>query len=172
MKRAWTAVIAACVLTSWTSNALATQGESEFWVGPGVALDGTTIFAGAELGWLRHLTDFWSVGATLRDRRRPAQPGDGRTHLTADARYVVDALTWIPGAGVGLGVAADTTGTAVEFQPCARVELAVGYRAHRTWGLALRPGADLVWKGEGVTPVWTLSLAYVRYTGQGIGLDL
>lgn len=172
MKRAWTAALAACLLSAAPGQVAATEGETEFWAGPGVALDGTTFLVGAEVGWLKHVTDFWNVGATLRDRRRPLRPSDGRTHATVDVRYVVDALTWIPGATLGLGLTADSTGKRFEMRPCGRAELALGYRAHRTWGLALRPGADLAWTGAGLTPVWTVSVAWVWYRGQGIGLDL
>ncbi len=157
-------VLAACL---WPAAAFATAGEQEFSAGVagGVAAPGAS--AGVEGGWLYDLTDFWAIGAGLRDRRFFYDAPRGSTSLAADVRFAVDALTFIP----ALGASAGTVLTADGFKPFVRGEAALGYRPARSWGVEAAVGAEQE-SFTGAHLRWMFSLRLCWYRGAGIGLDL
>jgi hypothetical protein len=116
---------------------------------------------------LYNLSDFWAVGGAVRDRRFLWDVPAGVTAATADVRMVLDALTWVP----SLGIAAGPSWGADGFAWQGRVEVAMGYRPARDWGLVFRGGAesDLA---AGTPLRWTFGVGWVWYRGAGIGLDL
>ena len=148
----------------------ASAGETEWRAGLG-ASPASRAAVGVELGWLHNLTDFWSLGVNLRDRRLVAALPDGRVAVTADARFVVDALTWIPAVDLGFGGALANGGTTGAMQAFVHADVSLGYRPARNWGVSLHVGADRYGGVEGEY-IGTVAISYVWYRGSGIGLDL
>jgi hypothetical protein len=175
MKRAvGLAIVLASSAALLPTPAWATAGENEWRAGLGTSFSPWAL-AGLELGWLHDLTDFWGAGATLRDRRSLRSLPDGTAAISADVRFVVDALQWIPALGMGFGAAVGNDGrggsNGVEMLPYLRFEASLAYRPARTWGVVLHVGADH-YGGQDGSFVGTVSLSYQMYTGNGSGLDL
>ncbi len=163
---ALTAVALALPAPAW-----ATAGERECSLAAGVgtgsviarpmlALDGQ---------WLHHASDFWAFGGALR--ARSALDRQYAASATVDARWTLDALTWIPSLAVGIGPQLASW----QHDPVAllaRGEASLAWRGARDHGWVLRAA----WEGSPLqAPVgglWTLSLGYVDYHGHGIGIDL
>ena len=183
MKKATLAILATLALAA---PAWATEGEHEISVGvAGGALVWPWI--GLDARWLYDLTDFWAIGAGLHNRNLFVD-GSGREALTFEARFVVDALQWVPSigaaAGVGLGqrgadgpVFADGYIAPNTFPNgpglYGQVNLGVDYRPARTWGVGARAGVETdqaLWALGGYR--WFVGVYWNWYGGKGIGLDL
>ncbi len=168
MKRVLLAAVAAAVLTC-APAAFATQGEQELSLGAAAGASGG-LWAGADARWLYDLTDFWALGAGLHDRFQWSALPAGRQAATLEARFVVDALQWVPSIGGGIGAAIGHD-IAPTFVPWAHADFGADYRPNRNWGVGARIGvegqinrsSDFAWVG-GVYWNW--------YFGKGIGLDL
>lgn len=162
------AILAAAVLMA-SPPASATQGEHEFSVGAAAGV-ASGPWAGLDARWLYDLTDFWAIGAGIHDRFLWSALPAGRQAATFEARFVVDALQWIPSIGGGIGGAVGHH-LAPTFVPWAHVDVGADYRPTRKWGVGVRLGAegqidrsnDYGWVG-GIYWNW--------YGGSGIGLDL
>lgn len=166
------AILAGCLIPAVVA---ASEGENEWRAGLGTSFAPTGL-AGVELGWLHDLTDFWAAGGTVRDRRAVRSLPDGAAAVSADVRFVVDALQWIPAAGLGFGAAVGNasgvgSGNSLEVLPYLRIEGSLAYRPARTWGVVLHVGADH-YGGQDGHFAGTVSLSYQWYTGKGDGLDL
>ena len=169
VKKATLAILATVVLAA---PAWATQGEHEISVGvAGNGYNGGAV--GLDGRWLYDLTDFWAIGAGLHNRNwlRDGHYGSSGS-ATFDARFVLDALQWIPsiGAGIGAGVAGGAGYVDISV-PWAHVDLGVDYRPTRKWGLGLRVGMEgaLI---DTKSYSWVGGVYWNWYGGTGIGLDL
>ncbi len=171
MRRAWAwagAVAAAAVFACAPAVAHATQGEHEYSLGlsAGSAAECAGAWLGPEAKVLLHATDFWSFGAAVRDRRCTSQWQSGSTAATAEARWTLDALTWIPSLAGGVGIARTPQG----FLPQLRAEASMDWRGQPGWGVSVRLAHERDgWDGVGR---WLITLAWVGYGGRGTGLDL
>lgn len=154
-------------LCLWPSLAWATAGESE--IGAGVAAGhGAELWsAGVEGRYLYDWTDFWAVGASVRDRRFLSDLPRGVTSIAADLRYALDALTFVPAVAAAAGAAVGSAGVS----PFVRAEASLGYRPARSWGVTLHIGAEQE-SVQAWAPRWTAGLSFTWYRGAGIGLDL
>jgi len=92
------------------STSLASEGEHEIRVAPMLGFghgsrDGTSATGfGFSGGYLNNLTDFWSVGGSAHALRFFDGDRTMRGALLGEARYVLDALRFVPWAGVGAGI--------------------------------------------------------------------
>lgn len=161
-------VFAALIASSVAAPAQATQGEHEYSAGISAGADARC--PGAWLGpdgrWLLHATDFWAFGAGMRDRRCSGDWRSGTTSASAEARWTLDALTWIPSLAASAGLGRTREGwTAV-----VRAEASLDWRGEPTWGVSLRLAHERDgWDDAGR---WMVTLAWVGYAGRGTGLDL
>jgi len=151
----------------WPAAAHATAGEHEWSAGAALGSSAPGISAGVEGGGLYDLSDFWAIGASLRDRRSFYDLPRGATALAADVRFALDALTFVPAVSASGGAAWTANG----FKPFVRADVSLGYRPARAWGVAAYLGAEQ----ESLSNAnlrWTLGVRFVWYRGAGIGLDL
>lgn len=161
-------VLAAAALASSALPAYATQGEHEVSAGlsAGAGSGCAGPWIGADGRWLLHATDFWAFGAALRDRRCGGDWGSGTTAASAEARWTLDALTWIPSLAASAGLGR----TAQGLVPALRAEASMDWRGQPGWGVSLRLAHERDgWSDAGR---WLLTLAWVGYRGRGTGLDL
>lgn len=168
MKRALVTLLVVCALTG-AAPAYATQGEHEFSVGvAGGAAAGP--WGGIDARWLYDFTDFWALGVGLHDRFRWNALPAGRQAATLDARFVIDALQWIPSIGFGIGgaIGHDIAPTLV---PWAHFDVGADYRPTRKWGVGVRLGAEGQIDGSSYYG-WVGGVYWNWYGGTGIGLDL
>ena len=162
------AFASAVAICAGQSAALATQGEHEASLGlsAGVGSDCSGALIGPEARVLLHATDFWAFGVGARDRRCSARWQSGSTATTAEARWTLDALTWIPSLAGGIGVAYTASG----FAPQLRAEASLDWRGQPTWGISARLSHERDgWSSSGR---WLVTVAWVGYGGRGTGLDL
>ncbi len=141
------------------SPARAAAGEHAWSIGVGssflfAAVPGdtasTALRAGPELqaGYRYALSDFWQIAGRLVGG---FYAGGGRAiagagALQAEARYVIDALIWVPyiAGGLGLLVRSDGAwsagGARARFDLTAHLGIGVDYRPRRAWsaGVAVR----------------------------------
>ncbi|MBI5607344.1 MAG: hypothetical protein HY902_00525 [Deltaproteobacteria bacterium] len=164
----WAAALLAIALPG---PAWATAGERECSVAAGVASGSavTRPMLALDGQWLHHASDFWAFGGALR--ARSALDRQYAAAATVDARWTLDALTWIPSLAVGVGPQlASWQSNPVAL--VARGEASLAWRGARDHGWVLRAA----WEGSPLqTPLgglWTLSIGYVDYHGHGIGVDL
>ena len=168
MKRTLLALSVAALLAV-AAPALATEGEHEISVGiAGGAVSGP--YGGLDARWLYDLTDFWAIGAGVHDRFRWSALPAGRQAATFEARFVLDALQWIPSVGAGIGGAIGHD-LAPTFVPWAHLDACLDYRPARNWGIGARFGAEGQIDG-GRYYGWVAGLYWNWYGGKGIGLDL
>lgn len=168
LRAASCAAAVATVLAALPSPAAATQGEYEYSLGlsAGAGPDCAGGLVGPEAKALLHATDFWAFGAAARDRRCTARWQDGSTAATAEARWTLDALTWIPSLAGGIGVAHTPAG----WLPQLRAEASLDWRGQPSWGVSLRLAHERDgWDSAGR---WLVTVAWVGYGGRGTGLDL
>jgi len=156
--------------------ATATEGEHEWHLSLGgatAARSARTVDADAPFalavdggGWL-HVSDFWAFGASVHDRRSPVALKDGATSVTADARFTVDALQWIPSVAASVGPALTTDGVSLQ----ARLALSVAWRSgrERAWTVGFAAEQDDV---RHTAPRYVVTLGLAWFGGRGIGLDL
>ena len=131
-----------------TSSALAEADETVLWAGAqglswsrveaGVTAPGTA--AAGAVGVRYGLDDFWEVsgqlggGANLAEGRR----GDLVMTGSLEARYIIDALTWVPWVCAGAGGLArdglDDQGVRLDLM--GHLGVGVEYRPARDWGLS------------------------------------
>lgn len=144
--------------------ATATGGEQALWAGAGLSADCLAL----EGRYLYDLSDFWSLGGGLEQRL--AWPLDeGRSAAFAEARMVIDALTFVPALSlVGGGAYVWPTGVVVAM---ARLEASLAWRPARDWGLMLRAGVERQFD-EGAATALIISLAWGRFSGGASDLDL
>lgn len=123
--------------------ALAAAGEQEWDVVAGaealpIALGdtfGTSIGAQLGGGYRYNITDFWAIDATLTGH---AHPDLQFARGVLSARLIVDALTWVPALGVGVGGSTRDGGSVLG---AAFAELA--WRPSRGSGLVVRITGEL-----------------------------
>lgn len=167
MKRA-SIVVAGAALLAIAQPSYATQGEHEYSAGLSAGSEANC--SGAMLGpdgrWLLHATDFWAFGAGVRDRRCTGDWRSGTTSATAEARWTLDALTWIPSLAASAGLGRNRQG----LTPTVRAEASMDWRGQPTWGVSVRVAHER--DGWADTGRWMLTLAWVGYRGRGTGLDL
>lgn len=153
------------------SPALATEGEHEWHVGLGLADEARNGQGGPAVavdgGWWLHASDFWSVGASVHDRRGLGGWSDGATSVTVDGRFVIDALQWIPALVASAGPVLTADGVALQV----RLGAEISYRTskERAWGLGLVAEQDGI---DSLGPRYVLTLSHRWFGGNGIGLDL
>lgn len=170
------AALAVCGGLLLPGAAVATEGEHEWHVavgGASAARSGRAVDSSAPWavaldggGWL-HVSDFWAFGASLHDRRAPTALRDGATSVTADARFTVDALQWIPSVAASVGPAWTPDGASLQ----ARLALSLAWRSgrERAFTVAFAAEQDDV---RHTAPRYVLSLGLAWFAGKGIGLDL
>jgi hypothetical protein len=100
----------------------------------------STMALGGTVGARHGLDDFWEIalqiggGAALSDpeARHPV----GTLHL--EARYIIDALTWVPWISAGAGALTRFGGGDIDARTDVTAHLGVGldYRPRREWGLS------------------------------------
>ncbi len=159
------------------SAAWATAGESECSVAGGLAVGyepakagaGTPVLVALDGQWLHHASDFWAFGGALR--ARPALFSGYMAAATADARWTLDALTWIPSLAVGAGPQVLAVQTSSSVGLVARAEASVAYRSSRDHGWVLRAAFE-GGRLDRVAGLLVVSVGYIDYHGHGIGLDL
>lgn len=162
------AAMAVAAIASVPAVASATQGEQEYSLGlsAGAGLGCAAAMIGPEAKGLLHATDFWAFGAAVRDRRCTARWQTGSTAATTEARWTLDALTWIPSLSGGVGIARTESG----LLPQLRAEASLDWRGQPGWGVSVRLAHERDgWDSAGR---WLLTLAWVGYRGRGTGLDL
>jgi hypothetical protein len=95
---------------------------------------------GGAVGVRHGLDDFWEVALQLGGGAGISDPGSGHPMGTIhlEARYIIDALTWIPWISAGAGALARLGGKNVDARTDATAHLGVGldYRPRRSWGLS------------------------------------
>jgi hypothetical protein len=153
------------------SPALATEGEQEWHAGLGLADEARVGQSGpaaaVDAGWWLHATDFWSVGASVHDRRGPSAWSNGATSVTVDGRFVIDALQWIPALVASAGPVLTRDGVALQV----RLGAEVSYRTSKesAWGLGFAAEQDGV---GSLGPRYVVTVSHRWFGGNGIGLDL
>ncbi len=154
-------------LTVAAASAGAAAGEHEWWghVAGGVTDAGLVV--GADVRWLRNVSDFWALGAALQDRHD--LDGDGSSAALAHARLIIDALTWVPSLALSAGPAWDWTAARVDATW--RVEGALAWRPERAWGLQGWIAVESMLR-NGQEPVWLIGLGYGCFDGAAGALDL
>ncbi|MEE2779738.1 MAG: hypothetical protein VYE15_04380 [Myxococcota bacterium] len=128
------------------SSASAEEGELSLSAGVTAARwsdprDGSSLLdSGVTLGMTWWFTDFWSGAVRLRgastvtgeDAPSPIVGGD------LEARYVLDALTWVPWACAGVGGSwGDHEGPGGVTAALVHAGLGMDYRPSRSWSVAL-----------------------------------
>lgn len=152
--------------------AWATQGEHEFSVGAaGGDVNGP--WAGLDARWLYDLTDFWAIGAGFHQRMLWNALPAGREAAAFEARFVLDALQWIPSIGAGIGGSVGQNDGAT-LMPWAHLDAGVDYRPARKWSIGARIGAEFVGTARpgDASYGWVGGIFWNWYGGSGIGLDL
>jgi hypothetical protein len=138
------------------ASAQAARGEHEVHGAAGVGRGEADVY-GASARWLYNATDFWAFGVALQDRRWVGG-GGGETAALGEARLVVDALTWVPALGFGVGPAwRSDASTGERWAAVGRVDAQLGWRPVRSWAAWLRLGAERALWG-GAQTRWVLSL--------------
>lgn len=166
----WSKAVAAAALSAVAAPATAhaTQGEQEYSLGmsAGSGAGCSAPLVGPEVKGLFHASDFWAFGAALRDRRCTARWQAGSTSAAVEARWTLDALTWIPSLSGGVGAARTEDG----LLPQLRAEASLDWRGQPGWGVSVRVAHERDgWNSSGR---WLLTVAWVGYRGRGTGLDL
>ena len=142
-----TLVISLCILSSGASRA--DKGEWQMAAGLGthilVTSNGSTsttqLAPTLQLGVAYAITDYWQLAIQLYGGAEVLQekgPG-GFAQALIEARFVLDALTWVPYLSVGFGTtvrdnpAPDATAT----DATAHLGIGVDYRPKRKWSIGL-----------------------------------
>lgn len=167
---AFALVAAACFVAA---PAFATLGEKELSLGAtgGSIVSPALGWAGLEARGLYDLSDFWAIGAAFHNRFVLAEAPVGVETVSFEARYVLDALQWIPSisAGFGGGIIHSSNSGGVWWSS---IMLGLDYRPTRTWGVGMRLGAEGFSSHGRVFQAWVIGFCWNGYGGQGIGLDL
>lgn len=159
------ALAVVCLVASMAAApAFAAAGEHQLWLGAGAGADGPAV----DGRYLFDISDFWSIGGGLEHRL--GWPIDaGSTVALAEARMVIDALTFVPALSLTGGAVADWPGA--ELAALARLEASVAWRPTRTWGLLLRLGVEQRLDPTAIRSV-LVSVAWGRFLGGASDLDL
>ncbi len=150
------------------AHASAKEGELSLGVG------GDLTRLGAEGQLLKNVSDFWAFGVSVRGHTRFSSASSGDLSATADARVVIDALTWIPSliAGVGLGSVTDPIVNSKNHDQSVnlvgRLEASLAYRPTRKRGIDLRAGVEQL----GSKTAGIAGIHVIWYWGSGVGVDL
>lgn len=176
------ATLGVCMMMTLGGPAHAEEGELVGTFGGGVllsthGLNGSTIariVPYADGGVRYAVSDFWEIGGMARVGG--GLGGGQRPELVAqtffEARFIIDALTWVPflAAGVGLLIRSDGTRAweghaGPQFDATAHLGGGVEYRPERGWslGLAFRYHATLSDLSRTVGP-FDLAITYSFYT--------
>ncbi len=145
----WLARITLMILLLGSSSmARAEEDESVLWGGlqsvnwtraeASTASSATALTAviGARYG----VDDFWELAAQLSGGANLTEStrGDGLGMASLEARYTIDALTWVPWvcAGVGVLARADVGDQDLRLDMAAHLGVGLDYRPERDWGLS------------------------------------
>ncbi len=129
---------------SLSSDAFADKGEWELAAGVGAhwssdANSGSSLAPAAHVSVTAALTDYWQLGIGFIGGAdvMASEGARGYTHVLLDARFVLDALKWVPYVTFGVGALVRESSPEWRNDLTAHVGLGVTYRPSRKWGLGV-----------------------------------
>ena len=137
-------IVAIAMGVSLSGPALADKGEWELAVGLGTHLgsdvtEGMTVAPTAQVGVTASLTDYWQLGLGFIGGAEVLAPNSpmGQTHVILDARFVLDALQWVPYVTFGVGALIRESEPDWRTDLTGHIGLGVTYRPSRKWGVGI-----------------------------------
>jgi len=138
------ASLALLVIGATPDIARGEEGEVSVSAGGTVArwasADTSTVEGGLALGATWWLTDFWSAGLRLRGVGTLSGPDAPAPAASAhlEARYVLDALTWVPWVCAGAGGSwGGSSGPGGGTAGLVHAGLGLDYRPRRVWSVGI-----------------------------------